>query len=87
MKLKFKVQPYQTNAVESVVDCFAEQVNTSGIAYRIDPGVAKNRAEYTQASLLEDRRPAAGQYPYCPAATESVLVGQASVKRRMQGQS
>jgi type III restriction enzyme len=38
MKLKFKVQPYQTNAVESVVDCFAGQVNTSGIKYRIDPG-------------------------------------------------
>ena len=38
MKLKFKVQPYQTSAVESVVDCFAGQVNTSGIAYRIDPG-------------------------------------------------
>lgn len=41
MKLKFKVQPYQTNAVESVIDCFAGQVNTSGIAYRIDPGVNK----------------------------------------------
>lgn len=40
MKLKFKVQPYQTNAVESVVDCFAGQVNTSGKAYRIDPGRA-----------------------------------------------
>jgi len=38
MKLKFKVQPYQTSAVESVVDCFSGQVNTSGIAYRIDPG-------------------------------------------------
>jgi type III restriction enzyme len=38
MKLKFKVQTYQTNAVESVVDCFAGQVNTSGIRYRIDPG-------------------------------------------------
>ena len=38
MKLKFKVQPYQTSAVESVVDCFAGQVNTSGITYRIDPG-------------------------------------------------
>lgn len=38
MKLKFKVQPYQTSAVESVIDCFAGQVNTSGIAYRIDPG-------------------------------------------------
>jgi type III restriction enzyme len=41
MKLKFKVQPYQTSAVESVVDCFAGQMNTSGIAYRIDPGVNK----------------------------------------------
>ncbi|SDE55767.1 type III restriction-modification system endonuclease [Desulfuromonas thiophila] len=41
MKLKFKVQPYQTKAVESVVDCFAGQVNTSGIAYRIDPGANK----------------------------------------------
>lgn len=39
MKLKFKIQPFQTTAVESVVDCFAGQVNTSGIAYRIDPGV------------------------------------------------
>ncbi|MBN1981278.1 MAG: hypothetical protein JW795_07100 [Chitinivibrionales bacterium] len=43
MKLKFKVQLYQTNAVESVVDCFAGQVNTSGIAYRIDPGVTKRQ--------------------------------------------
>ncbi len=41
MKLKFKIQPYQTAAVESVVDCFAGQVKTSGIAYRIDPGVNK----------------------------------------------
>ena len=38
MKLKFKVQPYQTLAVESVVECFAGQTNTSGMAYRIDPG-------------------------------------------------
>ena len=41
MKLKFKIQPYQTSAVESVVDCFARQMNTSGVAYRIDPGVNK----------------------------------------------
>lgn len=38
MKLKFKVQPYQTNAVESVVDCFAGQSFVSGATYRIDPG-------------------------------------------------
>ncbi|MDX2113007.1 MAG: DEAD/DEAH box helicase family protein [Alphaproteobacteria bacterium] len=48
MKLKFKVQPYQTNAVESVVDCFAGQPHHSGITYRIDPGVSKQvRAEET----------------------------------------
>lgn len=38
MKLKFKVQPYQTNAVNDVVDCFAGQSLTSGLSYRIDPG-------------------------------------------------
>ncbi len=38
MKLKFKVQPYQTNAVNSVVDCFAGQPNVSSVTYRIDPG-------------------------------------------------
>lgn len=39
MKLKFKVQHYQTNAVESVVDCFAGQPMRSGTVYQIDPGV------------------------------------------------
>jgi type III restriction enzyme len=38
MKFKFKVQPYQTGAVEAVVDCFAGQPMTRGITYRIDPG-------------------------------------------------
>ena len=38
MKLKFKVQPYQTNAVNDVVDCFAGQPMISGLSYRIDPG-------------------------------------------------
>ncbi|MBI5666349.1 MAG: DEAD/DEAH box helicase family protein [Nitrospirae bacterium] len=38
MKLKFKKQQYQTDAVEAVIDCFAGQPNSSGIKYRIDPG-------------------------------------------------
>lgn len=38
MKLKFKVQPYQTSAVEAVVDCFAGQLNTGNFQYRMDPG-------------------------------------------------
>ena len=46
MKLKFKVQAYQTAAVEAVVDCFAGQPRSDGITYRIDPGRSKQvRAE------------------------------------------
>jgi len=41
MKLKFKVQAYQTAAVEAVVDCFAGQPRSDGITYRIDPGRSK----------------------------------------------
>src|SRR5689334_18213278 len=48
MKLKFKVQPYQTNAVDAVVDCFAGQPMTSGVTYRIDPG------RNAQASAFEE---------------------------------
>ena len=48
MKLKFKVQPYQTNAVNDVVDCFAGQPMTSGLTYRIDPG------RKAQASAFEE---------------------------------
>ncbi|GAT04203.1 type III restriction-modification system restriction subunit [Mycolicibacterium fortuitum subsp. acetamidolyticum] len=38
MKLQFKVQQYQTNAVDAVVDVFAGQPKHEGISYRIDPG-------------------------------------------------
>jgi type III restriction enzyme len=48
MKLKFKVQPYQTRAVDAVLDCFAGQPLVSGITYRIDPG------RKAQASTFEE---------------------------------
>ena len=38
MKLKFKKQPYQTDAVNAVADCFAGQPKIEGVTYRIDPG-------------------------------------------------
>lgn len=38
MKLKFKQQSFQTDAVEAVVECFAGQPFASGLTYRIDPG-------------------------------------------------
>ncbi|MBA1446589.1 MAG: DEAD/DEAH box helicase family protein [Chromatiales bacterium] len=46
MKLKFKVQSFQTNAVESVVNCFAGQPKTSGASYRIDPGAEAKVGEH-----------------------------------------
>jgi type III restriction enzyme len=46
MKFKFKVQPYQTHAVESVVDCFAGQPLISGATYRIDPGTQQQTTIY-----------------------------------------
>lgn len=48
MKLKFKQQSFQTDAVNAVADCFAGQPCTSGITYRIDPG----RADPKQTGAL-----------------------------------
>jgi type III restriction enzyme len=44
MKLKFKQQAYQTDAVEAVADCFLGQPKNSGVSYRIDPGRGDNQA-------------------------------------------
>lgn len=41
MKLQFKVQQYQTDAVDAVVEVFAGQPKHDGISYRIDPGRMK----------------------------------------------
>ena len=51
MKLKFKVQPYQTNAVEAVVDCFAGQPHAERhqLPHRPRPPGA-DRAPSTRAS-------------------------------------
>jgi type III restriction enzyme len=38
MKLKFKKQLFQTDAVNAVADCFAGQPKSDGVTYRIDPG-------------------------------------------------
>ncbi|MFA4910788.1 MAG: DEAD/DEAH box helicase family protein [Desulfobacteria bacterium] len=38
MKLKFKKQAFQTEAVNAVADCFAGQPKSEGITFRIDPG-------------------------------------------------
>ncbi len=48
MKLQFKVQQYQTDAVDAVVDSFAGQPKHDGVSYRMDPG----RAESATAPML-----------------------------------
>lgn len=45
MKLKFKVQQYQSQAVQAVTDCFSGQSPTSAVQYRVDPGKTSNTNE------------------------------------------
>jgi len=71
MKLKFKVQPYQTQAVTAVVDCFAGQPMSNGITYRIDPG------RKAQTSAFED-----GFKNVDLAQTVQVLANVKDVQRR-----
>jgi type III restriction enzyme len=39
MKIKFKRQEYQTEAVNAVVECFKGQPMSEGVKFRIDPGL------------------------------------------------
>ena len=50
MKLQFKVQEYQTDAVNAVVDCFAGQPYAAPEKYLLDPG--KDRTG--DVSMFED---------------------------------
>jgi len=52
MKIKFKKQQYQSDAVASVVDCFKGQIKSSAISYRIDPG--KQVEQKGQAGLFDE---------------------------------
>ncbi len=44
MKLQFKIQKYQTDAVDAVVDCFNGQPFSNEESYRVDPGKSKSGA-------------------------------------------
>ncbi len=58
MKLKFKVQPYQSRAVEAVADCFAGQPKSAGMSYRIDPGAVPPAPTFPQQPQLAGMEPA-----------------------------
>ncbi len=55
MKLKFKKQPYQTHAVESVADCFAGQPKNSGIK-RVVRKLGKNHNLFDISDDLKQYR-------------------------------
>ena len=54
MKLKFKKQAYQTNAVEAVADCFAGQPKREGTQFRVDPGRTIDANGQMRAGLETD---------------------------------
>ena len=54
MKLKFKKQPYQTDAVLAVVECLAGQPMGGGLKYRIDPGRAEEVSGQFRSNLVAD---------------------------------
>jgi type III restriction enzyme len=54
MKLKFKQQAYQTDAVEAVADCFAGQPKSTGIKYTIDPGLGNKAGVVTLPGMDGD---------------------------------
>lgn len=51
MKLKFKLQAYQTHAVDAVRDCFTGQPPSASRTYRIDPGRATDAKGQALADL------------------------------------
>ena len=80
MKLKFKVQPYQTTAFESVIDCFAGQVNSAGVTYRVDPGRGKQIAP---AGYLQTLSESLGfRNAPCQLSDGQVLANIQAVQRR-----
>jgi type III restriction enzyme len=53
VKLQFKKQAYQTDAVEAVADCFAGQPLGTGIGYRVDPGRPKDDPQLRMEQVEE----------------------------------
>ena len=54
MKLKFKQQGYQTDAVKAVVGCFAGQPKSRGFSYAIDPGRAAAGSSFAFSGFESD---------------------------------
>ena len=89
MKLKFKTQPYQTAAVQAVVDCFKGQApQHGGVRYRLDPGVKKAASASPQSALDLEAEAVADQEAAFRNAdvtlSESVLLDNIQQVQRLQ---
>ena len=78
MKLKFKKQPYQTDAVLAVADCLAGQPMGGGLKYRIDPG----RAEEVSGQIRSDLEVEGFRNPDIALTHEQLLTNVRAVQRR-----
>ena len=58
MKIRFKHQAYQQNAVDATVECFTGQPRQEGIEYRVDPG--RKKVTKGQQALALDAEEEAG---------------------------
>lgn len=54
MKFNFKIQQYQTDAVDSVVNCFKGQPYINNLSYRRDIGNKGEIQSYSQMSFVNN---------------------------------
>lgn len=54
MKFNFKIQQYQTDAVDSVVNCFNGQPYIDNVSYRRDIGNKREIVSYSQMSFVNN---------------------------------
>lgn len=54
MKFNFKIQQYQTDAVDSVVNCFKGQPYIDNVSYRRDIGNKREMQNYSQMSFVNN---------------------------------
>lgn len=91
MKLKFKIQAYQSAAVQAVVECFKGQLpQHGGVRYRLDPGVASPQAlpVSRQAALALEAEAADGEAAFRNAEialSEAELLDNIHAVQREQG--
>ena len=77
MKLQFKVQSYQTAAVEALADCFDGQPRSDVRSYLLDPGRIATGQQYRASDLMDGFANAA-----LDLSAERILANVKTVQRR-----